>query len=155
MKCWVLSLAFVVFLGVSSAFAADGTFIGKVVDSPANAPAATGWIFIQGKNNMLRRVEVSHAEILFGEDIPVSQRHKCNSECLSPGQEVRVTAHQDANGEWQAKQVEILKIATKMAETSHRAETFSSFGRFCASPQITNGGTFCIAPSTEKSNSSI
>jgi hypothetical protein len=120
MKCWVLSLAFAMLFAVPSVFAADGTFIGKVVDPPANAPVATGWIFIQGKNNMLRRVEVSHAEILFGEDVPVDQRHKCTSKCLSPGQEVRVTAHQDSSGEWQAKRVEILKIATKMAETASR-----------------------------------
>jgi hypothetical protein len=130
MKCWVLSLAFAMLFGISSASAADGTFIGKVVDPPANAPTTTGWIFIQGRNNMLRRVEVSHAEILFDEDVPVDQRHKCTAECLSPGQEVRVTAHQDASGEWQAKRVEILKIANKMAETTHRAETFSSFDHF-------------------------
>jgi hypothetical protein len=152
MKCWVLSLAFAMLFAVPSAFAADGTFIGKVVDPPANAPVATGWIFIQGKNNMLRRVEVSHAEILFGEDVPVDQRHKCTSKCLSPGQEVRVTAHQDSSGEWQAKRVEILKIATKMAETPHHAETFSSFDHFFVSSQVTNVDRFCIAPSTEKSN---
>ncbi|HEY2390981.1 MAG TPA: hypothetical protein VGK22_07380 [Candidatus Angelobacter sp.] len=152
MKCWVLSLAFAMLFGISLASAADGTFIGKVVDPPANAPTTTGWIFIQGRNNMLRRVEVSHAEILFGEDVPVDQRHKCTSKCLSPGQEVRVTAHQDSSGEWQAKRVEILKIANKMAGTTHRAETFSSFDHFFASPQITNVERFCIAPSTEKSN---
>jgi len=130
MKCWVLSLAFAILIGVPSAFAADGTFVGKVVDPPANAPATTGWIFIQGRNNMLRRVDVSHAEVLFGEDVPVSQRHKCTTECLSPGQEVRVTARQDSSGEWQAKRVEILKIASKVAETPHRAETLASFGLF-------------------------
>jgi hypothetical protein len=130
MKCWVLFLALIVLLSVPSAFAADGTFIGKVVDPPANASANTGWIFIQGRNNMLRRVDVSHAEVLFGEDIPVDQRHKCTAECLSPGQEVRVTARQDSSGEWQAKRVEILKIASKVAETPHRAETFASFGLF-------------------------
>jgi hypothetical protein len=152
MKCWVLSLAFAMLFAVPSVFAADGTFIGKVVDPPANAPVATGWIFIQSRNNMLRRVEVSHAEILFGEDVPVDQRHKCTSKCLSPGQEVRVTAHQDSSGEWQAKRVEILKIATKMAETPHREETFSSFDHFFVSSQVTNVDRFCIAPSTEKSN---
>ena len=82
---------------------------------------------------MLRRVDVSHAEVLFGEDVPVDQRHKCTAECLSPGQEVRVTARQDSSGEWQAKRVEILKIASKVAETPRRAETFSSFGLFLPS----------------------
>jgi hypothetical protein len=111
MRCWVLGLAFVMLVGASCALAADGTFLGKVVDPPEGAPVTPGWIFVQGRNNMLRRVEVAHAEILFGEDVPVSQRHKCNAECLTPGQEVRITAHQDTAGEWQAKQVEILKTA--------------------------------------------
>jgi hypothetical protein len=152
MKCWLLSLAFAILFAVPSAFAADGTFIGKVVDPPTNAPAATGWIFIQGKNNMLRRVEVSHAEILFGDDIPQEQRHKCSSECLSSGQEVRVTAHQDSSGEWQAKRVEILKIASKIAESSPQIAIFSKFDGVCTLSQITNGGKFCIASPTEKSN---
>ena len=47
-----------------------------------------------GQNRMLRRVEVSHAVIVFGESVPASQHHKCNSECISAGQEVRVTARQ-------------------------------------------------------------
>jgi hypothetical protein len=124
MRWWVLSLAFVAMLFASLyASAADGTFIGKVVDPPANAPVTPGWIFVQGRNNMLRRVEVAHAVILFGEDVPVSQRRKCNAECLTPGQEVRVTAHQDTAGEWQAKQVEILKTAARRTEMPLRAET--------------------------------
>lgn len=112
----VLSLAFGLLLGGLPAFATDGTFRGKVVDPPANQEAVPGWIFVQGKNQMLRRVEVAHAEIIFGEDIPASQQRKCNSECLSPGQEVRVTARQDKTGEWRAKQVEILKTTTRLAE---------------------------------------
>jgi hypothetical protein len=130
MRCWVLGLAFVMLVGASCALAADGTFLGKVVDPPEGAPVTPGWIFVQGRNNMLRRVEVAHAEILFGEDVPVSQRHKCNAECLTPGQEVRITAHQDTAGEWQAKQVEILKTAAKTIETPLQAETLSIFSHF-------------------------
>ena len=128
---WGLSLAFAMLFGFPSAFAADGTFLGKVIDPPAGAPVASGWIYVQGKNNMLRRVEVAHAVILFGEDVPASQRHKCDSECLSPGQEVRVTAHQDPSGEWQAKQVEILKITSKTAETPPQLKTFPG-SLFCS-----------------------
>jgi hypothetical protein len=127
----VLCLAFVMLLGAPCALGADGTFLGKVVDPPAGAPVTPGWIFVQGRNNMLRRVEVAHAEIFFGEDVPVSQRYKCNAECLSPGQEVRVTAHQDTAGEWQAKQVEILKTAAKTIETPLQAETLPFFSHFC------------------------
>ncbi len=79
---------------------------------------------------MLRRVEVAHAEITFGEDVPVSQHRKCNSECLSPGQEVRITARQDPTGEWRAKQVEILKITTRVAETPLKIATLPNFTDF-------------------------
>ena len=79
---------------------------------------------------MLRRVEVAHAEISFGEDVPVSQRRKCSSECLSSGQEIRVTAHQDSDGEWRAKRVEILKIANKTAESALTGENSPDFTGF-------------------------
>ena len=113
-----------------SASAADGTFLGKVVDPPAGAPVVPGQIFVQGKNNMLRRVDVTHAAILFADDIPVSQRRKCNAECLRPGLEVRVTAHLDTTGEWQAKQVEILKTTSKMSEIPLQAKALPNFDRF-------------------------
>ena len=59
---------------------------------------------------MLRRVEVAHAEIMYGEEVPASsQRHNCNSDCLARRAGRRITAHQDASGEWRAKRVEILK----------------------------------------------
>jgi hypothetical protein len=149
---WVLSLALGLFFVDLPAFAVDGTFRGKVVDPPANQEAVPGWIFVQGKNRMLRRVEVAHAEIIFGDDIPASQKRRCNSECLSPGQEVRVTARQDKTGEWWAKQVEILKITTRMAETPLKVATLPNFTGFSSLCQITNTGGFRIASLTEKSN---
>lgn len=92
--------------------ASDGVFQGKIVDPPGAEPHRAGWIFVQGRNNMLRRVEVSHAEIVFGDRIPVSQRRKCKMDCLTPGQQIRVTAEQDSAGEWRAKRVEILELTT-------------------------------------------
>ncbi|HEY6971369.1 MAG TPA: hypothetical protein VJA94_19325 [Candidatus Angelobacter sp.] len=102
--------AVLVFLACLSAWAIDGTFQGRVVDPPTSHPLVRGWIYVQGPNHTLRRVEVSHAAIVFGESVPVSQRHKCTMECLSAGQEVRVTAEQDRSGEWRAKRIEILKL---------------------------------------------
>jgi hypothetical protein len=130
MRCWLCSLALALLFVIPAAFAVDGTFSGKVVDPPANQSSTPGWVFIQGRNHLLRRVEVAHAEILFGEDIPVSQRHKCNAECLSPGQEVRVTAHQDRSGEWHAGQVEILKIGTSDSVTQLTAGLEQEFSTF-------------------------
>jgi hypothetical protein len=113
---WILVLIFVLLLSSPQVSAVDGTFRGKVVDPPLNQPVTPGWIFVQGRNRMLRRVEVSHATIVFGEEVPVHQRRKCNAECLSPGQDVRITARQDSAGEWRAKRVEILHLPTEVAE---------------------------------------
>jgi hypothetical protein len=96
------------------AWAIDGTFQGRVIDPPTNQPQLYGWIYVQGRNHTLRRVEVSHAAIVFGENVPVSQHRKCSMECLTAGQVIRVTAEQDHSGEWRAKRIEILKL------TSHR-----------------------------------
>jgi hypothetical protein len=104
-------LALVLWLSLAS-WAVDGTFQGRVIDPPPEAPHTQGWIYVQGPNHMLRRVEVSHANIVFGENIPVSQRHKCGMECLTAGLVIRVTAEQDRSGEWRAKRGEILKLVT-------------------------------------------
>lgn len=93
-------------------WATEGMFQGKVVDAPANGPRGPGWIFVQGRNHMLRRVNVTHAKITFGEQVPVSQRRQCKMDCLQVGQEIRVTADQDSAGEWRAKKIEILQLTT-------------------------------------------
>jgi hypothetical protein len=91
-------------------WAIDGTFQGRVVDPPLNQPNLRGWIYVEGRNHMLRRVEVSHADIILAVDIRSKQKRRCSLECLSPGQEIRVTAEQDPRGEWRAKRVEILRL---------------------------------------------
>jgi hypothetical protein len=146
---WVVSLGFGLLISIPAAFAVDGTFRGKIADPPASEPAAKGWIFVEGRNQMLRRVEVAHAEIVYGEEVPASsQRHNCNSDCLVKGQEVRITAHQDESGEWRAKKVEILKMTNPTTEKRLSAGSlpnFTHFGDFC---EITTSEDLCIAPST-------
>jgi hypothetical protein len=145
----IVSLAFGLLWSSPALFAVDGTFRGKIADPPANESAVKGWIFVEGRNQMLRRVEVAHAEIVYGEEVPASnQRHNCNSDCLVKGQEVRITAHQDASGEWRAKRVEILKETSPTPEKRLRAlalPNFTHFGEFC---EVTNTDDLCIAPST-------
>jgi hypothetical protein len=116
---WVLGLAFILVMAATPLFAVDGTFRGKVIDPPSNVPVTPGWIFVQGRNQALRRVNVSHADIVFSEDVPASERRKCDSECLSPGLEVRITARQDSNGEWLAKRVEILHLTAKNTQVAN------------------------------------
>jgi len=147
--CCVVSLAFGLLIWSPAAFAVDGTFRGKIADPPANVPAVKGWIFVEGRNQMLRRVEVAHAEIVYGEEIPASnKRHSCNSDCLAKGQEVRITAYQDASGEWRAKRVEILKETTQTTDKHLRAGSLPNFTHFRGILEVTSPDDFCIACST-------
>lgn len=93
--------------GVS--YGTEGIFQGTVVDPPPSQPPSPGWIYVQGGNHLLRKVEVTHAEIVFRAQIPAREKHKCGPECLAAGQEVRITAEQDSSGEWRARRVEILR----------------------------------------------
>lgn len=146
---WIVSLAFGLLLSSSAVFAVDGTFRGKIADPPSNEPAVKGWIFVEGRNQMLRRVEVAHAEIVYGDEIPASsQRHSCNTDCLIKGQEVRITAHQDASGEWRAKRVEILKTTIPTPEKRLTADSLLNFTPFGDSCEVTASDDLCIAPST-------
>jgi hypothetical protein len=88
----------------------DGTFQGQVVAPPANQSPIPGWIYVQGRNRLLRRVEVAHAEIVLKANSSADRSRRCTLDCLSAGQEIRVTAEQDGSGEWRAKRVEILKL---------------------------------------------
>ena len=146
--CWVLSLALGLLAHPPSASAVDGTFRGKITDPPANVPVVKGWIFVQGKNRMLRRVEIAHAEIVYGEEIPASERHTCHAECLKAGQEVRITARQDSSGEWRAKRVEILALTMQATPTHQKTASLPNFTHSPSQYRITSTSESCIAPST-------
>jgi hypothetical protein len=146
--CLVLGLAFGLLAYGPAASAVDGTFRGKITDPPASEPAVKGWIFVQGRNHMLRRVEVANAEIVYGDEIPATERHSCKADCLRAGQEVRITAHQDSSGEWRAKRVEILTLTSPAAKTQLKAGTLPNFTHFSPVYQKTIPGESCIAPST-------
>jgi hypothetical protein len=148
---WVLCLIFGLLVSGMPVFAADGTFRGKVIDPPENAPMTPGWIFVQGKNRMLRRVEVAHAVVVFGDDVPSSQRHKCDSECLSAGQDVRVTAQQDSAGEWRARRVEILHLANQVARAPEKVASLPNLTPEFSFRRITNTGYCASQPLRDKS----
>ena len=104
-----VGIGLVLLVALSSvALPTDGTFLGTIVSPPGQEPAAQGWIFVQGRNRLVRRVDVTHATIVSLEKPSSEEGKKCGIECLAIGQEVRVTAEQDAGGEWRAKRVEIL-----------------------------------------------
>lgn len=127
-RAWVLAKAALLVAGwvCAPAYAADGTFQGTVVEPPANEQVRSGWIFIKGANRSLRRVEVTHAVVTLGPEVAHTRKRKCDWECLAVGQEIRVTAGQDASGEWRAKRVEILHLAAGNIYYSYRRAIIGS-----------------------------
>ena len=84
----------------------SGTFLGTLV-SPSGNHSEARWIYVKGKNGVIRRVEISAAKVGYAENIPAEQQKQPAAAALQPGTEIRVTASQDANGEWRASRVEI------------------------------------------------
>jgi hypothetical protein len=84
-----------------------GSFRGSIVDGPS---AAKGWIYVQGRNGMARRVNIAHARVAYDEEVPATERRPKAEDGLVVGTEVRVTAEQGSDGEWKASEVEILKV---------------------------------------------
>jgi len=106
------TMAAIVLIAVSLAWAgAAGTFRGRVVQPPVNTFSDPGWIYIEGRNHLLRRVQVGKAEVVYGADVPKSDRQGSAAASLVEGTEVRVTAEQVSGGEWQARRIEVLRVA--------------------------------------------
>lgn len=103
---WIVSLIFGLTVVVSAG--TPVSFRGTIVDGPHDAHGKN-WIYVQSKNGMARRVEISHAEISYDEDVLAADRVPRPEKALIAGAEVRVTAEQGSDGEWRASSVEILK----------------------------------------------
>ena len=84
-----------------------GSFRGKIVEGP-HAAMEKGWIYVQARNGMVRRVEISHAQVEYDEEVPAASRPGDPRNAVKAGVEVRVTAEQDSDGEWIASRVEVL-----------------------------------------------
>ena len=105
-----------------------GTFRGFIVAAPASQDHSAGakragWLYVEGRNHMVRRVALAESQIIYAAEVPVAERQKDATKSLVEGAEVRVTAEQDANGEWRAQRVEILKIAPATAEKTPRGSS--------------------------------
>jgi hypothetical protein len=108
---WLL-LAFAGFLlaCVPLSAATPGTFRGVLVGV---AEGESPWVYLMGRNGLLRRVNVSHSQVSYASSFPKRERKKSARESLRAGAEVRVTAEQDGAGEWQAIEVEILQQSSE------------------------------------------
>jgi len=88
-----------------------GVFQGTVVQLNTHKPAAkTRWMYVQGKNGVIRRANIAKATFDYDEDFPKAKRHKKAEDSLLKAAVVRVTAEQDVahDGEWQATSVSIV-----------------------------------------------
>jgi len=103
----------VVFFSVAS-FAASGTFRGTLVQDPVTQGPQT-WLYLQSPNGSVRRVEVSHAELVYGEEIRRQPHPAKASEVLRQGVCLRIRAAQNEAGEWADIRVEIIEMPPKSA----------------------------------------
>jgi hypothetical protein len=103
--CSILSL--ILGLALLASAGTPGSFRGTIVNGPHDA--GKNWIYVQGRNGMARRVDISHAQISYDDDVPAASRVPKPEEALITGAEVRVTAEQGSDGEWRASSVEVLK----------------------------------------------
>ena len=99
-------------LAVFAAGAAAGSFRGTVVNGP-NSGADKQWVYVQGRDGNIRRVDISNARVTYDAAVPKHVRTPKASDSIREGADVRVTASQDGNGEWKASSIEVLKAADR------------------------------------------
>jgi hypothetical protein len=112
-----------VFVGITLVLGGTpGSFRGKIVDGP-NSGTDKKWLYVQGRNGMVRRVEVAHARVEYDDNVPTASRSRDPEDALKTGAEVRITAEQGSDGEWRASRVEILSPAEapKTTQSAGRA----------------------------------
>ena len=107
MKRFALTVVLIWTLSLTLLAGTPGTFRGVLVEGPTSS-RSDGWVFVKGKNGMLRKVEIKRADVRYEENFPEEKRKKAAKLALKPGIEVRVTATQGSDGEWHASQVEIV-----------------------------------------------
>src|SRR5262249_43198764 len=89
-------------------FATTGVFQGRVVEGTKRE--AGRYIYVAGRGGYMRRVNIQKCRVIFGADVPPSQRVASASDSLKDSAEVRVTAEQGQHGEWIASEIGTLQI---------------------------------------------
>lgn len=102
-----LTLAVLLISSVMTWGDTPGTFRGVVVHGPEIMP---GWMFLKSANGQVRKVAISRAQVVYSESVPAKERQKTPALSIATGAEVRVTAQQEADGEWRAIRIEILNL---------------------------------------------
>ena len=107
---FVRCLVAVLLLAAAAWGGTPGTFRGILGEVADRKP---GWMYVRGQHDMVRVVYVRRAEVRYDDSIPREQRNQLPRRALTAGAEVRVTAEQDARGDWRATEIEILKLSPK------------------------------------------
>gem|GEM_PF-5454783 len=89
-----------------------GMFGGTVVRGGAQDPPGK-WIYVRGRGSMVRRVEISKASIDYSTSVPRAARSAIATDDLREGTLVQVAASQDKTGEWVARSVLIMRLASR------------------------------------------
>jgi hypothetical protein len=105
-------LASAVLFSSIASFAASGTFRGTLVEDVVTQDTHK-WVYLQSANGSVRRVEISHAQLVYGDEVGHHPHSAKASEALRKGVGLRITASQDESGEWAATRVEIVEIPAK------------------------------------------
>lgn len=113
----VIQLVLMLLVAAAGFAGTPGTFRGIVYHGSTARP---GWVYVVGKNNSMRLVEVAHATIIYAEDFTGPDRQADAVREFKPGAEVRVTAEQDAHGNWRATEIEIINPAKKVRSPNRR-----------------------------------
>src|SRR5579859_4834226 len=118
-----LAAAFLALTTLTAWAGTPGAFRGVVVAPLGGKSGAAGpeWLYVQGPNHMVRRVALGNAPVVYGDEISMRQRR--GRPQLAEGAEVRVTAEQDAEGEWHALRVEVIRLAPPPATEASRKKT--------------------------------
>jgi len=104
---WALAAAFAI---VGAGWAGTlGSFAGIVVVGP---PEPGHWLYVEGHDHGIRRVNVTAARIHYGSDVPADARREPIPDVLPAGTYIRVHAEQGPDGEWHAAEIEILEPPT-------------------------------------------
>ena len=115
-----LVAAFLATITLTAWAGTPGAFRGIVIPPPGSKadPAESEWLYLEGPNHLVRRVALGKAPVVYGDEIPMRQRR--GRPQLIEGAEVRVTAEQDAEGEWHALRIEIIRLAPPPATEARR-----------------------------------
>ena len=141
-------------LAAPLAVATPGIFEGVVYE--ADEPKVPhGWILVQAKNGMLRKVEISRARVVYARSVPSKDRVPEPSVALVHGTEIRVIAEQDSSGEWRATQIEILRVSKKKEGSRSATQTAVFSTPHSELPQVTGARWTCCVTEPPPSRATV